>query len=378
MINISRSDLKRCYFISDTHFGVKNNNVDFFENSIGYMNDVFLKYIKDNYQDGDFVIHCGDVFDSRQSINIRVLNGVIDFFSKLSKVLPVFIICGNHDIYNKSSNKINSLKPLSLLNNVFIFDEEDAILNVFSNYKILLMPWKDGVNKELDVLSNVDADFACMHTTFFGTNFNRFVKLNDDIHKKTFLNLNDISKFKIVFSGHIHHRQHIENLVYLGCPYHINRNDINNDKGFYVYDFKELNLNFIKNDYSPKYIKLKLKNILDLTLNELNNITNNNYVDLVLETDDVEIFNYGLFTNNVLQNINYKSFNFQTDFLNDKIDDFNVDYDLDFNNFDLYNHFNNYIEYIKKSYDLSEIECKKMIRFFNLLKNKNSNNINLL
>jgi predicted MPP superfamily phosphohydrolase len=61
------------------------------------------------YREGDVLIHLGDYYDSRQSVNLKVLNLGVDIAEKLSNRFRdgVHIIIGNHDIWGKTSNDIN-------------------------------------------------------------------------------------------------------------------------------------------------------------------------------------------------------------------------------------------------------------------------------
>lgn len=81
----------------------------------------------------------GDVFDSRQSINTQTLNHVIRNFKKLRDEIgiPIYILCGNHDIYFKSTTDISSLVVLeSIVNKVFYTPE----IFTFGNRDILIQP----------------------------------------------------------------------------------------------------------------------------------------------------------------------------------------------------------------------------------------------
>jgi DNA repair exonuclease SbcCD nuclease subunit len=61
-------DAKRIWLVSDTHLGVRSNSREWMDNIESYFREFFMPTIKKHYQPGDVVVHCGDVFDSRQSI----------------------------------------------------------------------------------------------------------------------------------------------------------------------------------------------------------------------------------------------------------------------------------------------------------------------
>ena len=108
-------DINRFHIISDTHFGVRSNSIEWIEIQYDFFEKFYIPYLKKIVKPGDAIIHLGDVFESRQFVNVRVMNMAIDIMKKLAEIMPVFIICGNHDIYYKSTNDINSIKIFELL-----------------------------------------------------------------------------------------------------------------------------------------------------------------------------------------------------------------------------------------------------------------------
>ena len=71
---IENKNARRVFFLGDTHFGVRNSSNEWIDIMRDYFYDWFIPTVKKNYQPGDILIHLGDVYDSRQSINIKVLN----------------------------------------------------------------------------------------------------------------------------------------------------------------------------------------------------------------------------------------------------------------------------------------------------------------
>ena len=84
-------------FISDIHFGVRQNSEEWQENQKSYFYDWFLPMIKAFVQslkenEKAVLIGLGDIFDDRKSIDINVNNLAIDIFEDIAEVLPVYII----------------------------------------------------------------------------------------------------------------------------------------------------------------------------------------------------------------------------------------------------------------------------------------------
>ena len=91
-------NIKRIIFITDTHLGVRNNSNDWIEIHEDYFKNWFIPFCKKIYKPGDCLVHLGDVYDSRQSLNLRVLNLGIEIFESLSDIfkdgilsLPTFL-----------------------------------------------------------------------------------------------------------------------------------------------------------------------------------------------------------------------------------------------------------------------------------------------
>ena len=65
---------KRVFLISDTHFGIRSNSREWMDIIESYFYDFFIPLLKKEGRPGDIIVHCGDTFDSRQSLNLYILN----------------------------------------------------------------------------------------------------------------------------------------------------------------------------------------------------------------------------------------------------------------------------------------------------------------
>lgn len=270
--------MSRAWLITDTHLGIKNSSSEWFDIHEEFFYKWFIPLLKKEYKEGDILIHLGDVFDSRTSINLKVLNLSIKIFSDLSLIFKdgIHIICGNHDIFAKSSNEVNSLKPLNLIKNIKIYESPESIY--INNKKLHLIPWFD-LNKDVmnEIKNNLDSNAIFCHTDFKSVKFNKWVDTKDGV------NLEEIQGIKRIYSGHLHYSQKKGPLNLLGCPYQLNRGDIDNKKGVTLLDLNTFDEIFYENTLSPIFLRIKYKDILakkDLSF------FNNNFVDLLIEKDD--------------------------------------------------------------------------------------------
>jgi len=275
---IVNKEAKRIWFLSDTHLGVKNNSNDWINVMSSYFYEWFIPLVKRNYEQGDILIHLGDVFDSRQSINLKVLNLGISVFEELSLIFTdgIYVMAGNHDIWNKTSNDINSLKSIKWIPNVNVLEEPETIK--ISDKSFLLMPWRKDHEAESEFLEQAGPhDVLCCHADIRGLKFNKFTRV------ETGASVEEFDKFKKVYSGHIHYAQKSGNINMLGSPYEITRSDMDNQKGVTLLNVSDLKETYFPNDFSPKFKRFYFTDILESTQEDLEPLFANNFVDIMID-----------------------------------------------------------------------------------------------
>lgn len=275
---IENKDARRIWFITDTHLGLRNNSNEWIDQIREYFFDWFFPLVRKHYKPGDILFHLGDYFDSRQSINLKVLNLGVDVAEECSKIFRegVYIIVGNHDIWGKSNNDINSLKSLKWIPGINILEEPDTM--IANGKKILLMPWRKDHEAESSFLESADPhDILCCHTDIRGLKFNKFTRV------ETGSSVSEFEKFKNVYSGHIHYSQRSGNINMLGSPYEITRSDMDNPKGITLLDLSTMEEIYFPNDFSPKFKRLYFNDILELNVDELEPIFRNNFIDIMID-----------------------------------------------------------------------------------------------
>ena len=232
--------------ITDTHYGARKGSKlfqDYFE--LFYKN-VFFPTLE---QYGiTTVIHMGDAFDSRKSIDYQSFEWAKRVvFEPLSKY-DVHLITGNHDCYYKNTNNINS--PNLLLQsypNVKTYSSPTEIK--IGNLNVLLLPWICMENEEqsLKAIKNTKSKIAMGHLELQGFNVNRSVVMEHGLEANIFKN------FTKVFSGHYHTRSDNGTVFYLGNPYEMFWSDVNDSRGFHIFDTETLEHTPINNPYRLFY-----------------------------------------------------------------------------------------------------------------------------
>ena len=98
--------------ITDTHFGGRRGNKVFHDFFQKFYDNIFFPELEK--RGIKHCIHMGDAFDNRKNIDYWSLDWakehVYDKFEKLG--VKVWQLVGNHDVYYKNTNKINSIDSL--------------------------------------------------------------------------------------------------------------------------------------------------------------------------------------------------------------------------------------------------------------------------
>jgi len=223
--------------LTDTHFGVKNDDqgmLDYFDKFY----TVFFDYLeKNNIKQ---VIHCGDFFDKRKNINFLTLNKTKTIFlDKLEKHgITMDIIEGNHDIYFKNTNVVSSLKEiLDLYKNINVIDK--PITKEFDDLPVDFIPWIINEQNAIDFIQQSKSKIVFGHFELKGYEYSPGVKseigMSDTI----------LTKYGQIYSGHYH----LHGKNYIGSPYEITWSDYQTKKGFYVFDTKTENAEFVENKH---------------------------------------------------------------------------------------------------------------------------------
>lgn len=263
--------MKRIAIFGDLHFGI--GGIEFLESQINYLFNVALKRCAE--EGVNTLVFLGDVFDNRKTIDVLLKNKVIDFFENVvSEGFEVKIILGNHDVYYRNSNKVNSLRPLKNIKNVEIFETttEAKLLGL----PVLYVPWLYDLKEFGDFVYKCQPDkFKVVfgHFDIIGYKMNRFKISNVGLDSGL------VERFSLVISGHYHskHSQKNKNgtVLYAGTPYQLDRGDIGEERGFHFLDLSTGDLEFVRNDVSPRFVQIKFGD-------ELNDVSGN-MVDILVE-----------------------------------------------------------------------------------------------
>ncbi len=269
--------------LTDTHFGARNDNLNFNDYFYDFYEGVFFPYLQQN--NIKHCIHLGDLMDRRKYVSYRILKDFRERFIQpfLHLEIDLHILVGNHDIYFRNTNDVNSLQELLGANykNIHIYPEAQDV--DFGGFPILMMPW---INPQNEIYS-----FGMMDETKADTMVSHLEVVGFEMHGGHFsesgFDKSQFKKFDTIFSGHYHKKSDDGQIYYLGTPYQMTWSDYNCPKGFHVFDTETRELTRIVNpqkifekiyyddtqenydthdvnQYKNKYIKLVVVNKNDL------------------------------------------------------------------------------------------------------------------
>ena len=232
---------------TDSHYGAKKGSKhlhDYFE--LFYKN-VFFPTLEEH--EIKTVIHMGDVFDSRKSIDYQSLEWSKRVVFDPLKKYEVHMLVGNHDCYFKDSNHVNS--PELLLQDYSNIKTYSSPTNTkIGGIDMTLIPWicSDNYDETLKVIQKSNAKIAMGHLELRGFYVNKHLVMDDHGMDSTIF-----SKFEKVFSGHYHTRSDNGKIFYLGNPYEMYWSDVNDTRGFHIFDTETLIHTPVNNPYKLFY-----------------------------------------------------------------------------------------------------------------------------
>jgi len=304
----------RVAVITDTHFGARKGSKLFHDYFQKFYEDIFFPTLKE--KGITTVIHMGDAFDVRKGIDFKSLGWAKKvFFDPMKEMgITMHLLCGNHDAYYKNTNDINSNDLLlNEYDNVITYSETTEV--VIDKTPILFIPWinENNKNETYKTIENCSCQYAMGHLELTGFRAHKNLIMDHGAE------VNQYQKFKKVFSGHYHTRSNDGKIFYLGNPYEMFWNDVNDTRGFALMDTDDMSFEHVNNPYklfynifyddtphqmfdaSPYYNK-----IVKIIVKSKNDVTNfEKFVDKIYETRvaDLKIvesydFNNGYFTEN--------------------------------------------------------------------------------
>ena len=273
--------MSKILIIGDTHLGLgyPNSCDRWFKVHQEYFNNFLIPLIKKEMTKDDLIIHCGDLFDNRSVVPINILNYAQSILEEISQICPVNILIGNHDLYTKSTNDVNTVKLYKYIPNIVVYEEPTKI--DFMGKSILMLPWVEKRKDQIEILKKFSGcDYLFCHSDLNGAKMHLSSVAHKNLDK---IDVEEFSGYKNVYSGHIHILQRNKNFTFIGNNFEMDRNDLGNQKGIFILDTIDGTERFIPNNISPRFKKMYVRSEEDiLSLEEVS--TKDFYVDLIISS----------------------------------------------------------------------------------------------
>ena len=270
--------MSKILLLGDTHLGLgfPNKTDHWFKVHQEYFQDFLLPLLKKELTKDDIIVHLGDLFDNRSVVPINILNYAQNLLEEMAQICPVHIIIGNHDLYTKATNDVNTVKLYKYIPNITVYEEPTKI--DFMGKSILMLPWVEKRKNQIEILKQFSGcDYLFCHSDLNGAKMH-LTSVAHKNHDK--IDVEEFSGYKGVYSGHIHINQVNKNFTFVGNLFEMDRNDLGNQKGIFILDVIEGSERFVPNLVSPKYKKVYLRTEEDIL--SLDGVSTKDYIDLFI------------------------------------------------------------------------------------------------
>jgi DNA repair exonuclease SbcCD nuclease subunit len=228
--------------VTDTHYGARGDHLAFDKHFDKFYTETFFPTLVERGIKN--VIHLGDMFDRRKYINYLTLRNCRKYFfdPMLDLGIKLDVIVGNHDVFYKNTNDINS--PGLLLQqytNISAYDRPVEL--TYDGLDILMLPWicSDNYEESMAIITDTTATVCFGHLELAGFQMYKGQVNDHGFDSKIF------GRFDLVCTGHFHHRSSSGNIHYLGNPYELTWADYEDPRGFHIFDTETRELEFIAN-----------------------------------------------------------------------------------------------------------------------------------
>lgn len=244
--------------VGDTHFGRKAEHPTIKQYINNGQSDFFVWLEQDLRSRGiTRVLFTGDIFDTRNSVNVEALIKTVRLFKMLFADYDCTIVLGNHDMYYENSYGICSIEILEDLPNVTVVRSGITKIDVIPGYDFYVVPWIiadqfGAFNSFLEsIVDNRDHNILFGHFEMMGVDMEGGNISTFGLSPNLFANA-----AKYVFSGHYHGKsiQTIDgsDIKYLGSPYPLTFANSDSDHGYWILN-DSVDTEFIKNEVSPVF-----------------------------------------------------------------------------------------------------------------------------
>lgn len=230
----------------------------------------------------DRIVFVGDLFGPvGDNISTQTLSAVCEFVEKISKIKPLDMIVGNHDLSASTNYKnVHKLIPFKYFDNVTVYD------NPFEIGNIIFMPYCTSDEYATCFLENIrdkQNKVVFSHLELKGIN------LGNDIETTHGVPLDLLTQFKMTIQGHYHGSSNYgKNIQVIGSTQRLSFKDPGKSRNNIIIYDDETNKIERRSFSCPDWLTFNDDNIDQVLTTDLNNYVKVEVTSDVLITPEIE------------------------------------------------------------------------------------------
>lgn len=235
-----------------------------------------------NKEDIDRIVFCGDLYQAvGDNLSTQTQAAVCEFVEKISKIKPLDMLVGNHDLSGTTNFKaVHKLIPFKYFNNVTVYDspvEKDGIV---------YMPYCTSDEYATTVLENIkdkQNKVVFSHLELKGINLGNGIETTHGVP------LDLLSQFKMTIQGHYHgSSSYGPNIKVIGSTQRLSFKDPGKSRNNIIIYDTETNKIERRSFNCPDWLTFTDDNIDDILTTDLNNYVKVEVSSDILLTDDIK------------------------------------------------------------------------------------------
>ena len=284
--------MSKILIFSDAHIASHKHSTDRLQHCLDALDWVFQIAEDRNIDD---LVFCGDLFHDRQKIDVLTYQKTFEVFEKrmLKRNMRMFLLLGNHDLWNYSKWDISSVFPLRNIPGVIVIDQPTTIK--ICDTDISFLPYTKNPSIDLAKINNKSkykilfghiAVDGAIWNTMYGTTAEVSVEHDGDMVK---VGPDIFAGWDRVFLGHYHAEQKLSsNAEYVGSTLQLSYGEAFQHKHVIIFDLETHDREYIRNTFSPQHFIIPEK---DLDKYEMKNNFIRIMVDDISKSNIVEMRN---------------------------------------------------------------------------------------
>lgn len=235
-----------------------------------------------NKEDIDRIVFCGDLYQAvGDNLSTQTQSAVCEFVEKISKIKPLDMLVGNHDLSGTTNFKaVHKLIPFKYFDNVTVYDspvEKDGIV---------YMPYCTSDEYATTVLENIKDKknkVVFSHLELKGINLGNGIETTHGVP------LDLLLQFKMTIQGHYHgSSSYGPNIKVIGSTQRLSFKDPGKSRNNIIIYDTETNKIERRSFNCPDWLTFTDDNIDDILTTDLNNYVKVEVSSDILLTDDIK------------------------------------------------------------------------------------------